>query len=144
MSISASPSPGWEGYTKGAYAVLPTDDADLETDYTGQDYTDVSTHNEVRVSQIADYTEYTIHQFKNYAGTNASATITAELQSNHPPSTSTVYLQIYDYDGAVWETIDSDSTHAADTGFELVAYMNDLTNYKEDGIMTCRIYQENV
>ena len=144
LSISASPSPGWEGYTRGSYAALPTDDADLSVDYTEQDYTDVSTHNEVRVDRIADTTEYAIHQFRNYAGDYSTCTIVTELRSSRAPSSSTVYLQIYDYNSAAWETIDFDNTHAANTDFELTAHMTALENYKSNGVITCRIYQENV
>ena len=123
---------------------MPTDDADLSVDYTEQDYTDVSTHNEVRVDRIAATTEYAIHQFRNYAGDYTTCTMLAELRSSRAPSSSTVYLQIYNYNGAVWETVDFDNTHAADTDFELTAHMTDLTNYKNNSIVTCRIYQENV
>ena len=123
---------------------MPADDTDLSVDYTGQNYTDVSTHNEVRVGQVADYTEYTIHQFRNYAGDNVTCTIVAELRSSRAPSASTVYLQIYDYNGVAWETIDFDDSHAANTDFELTAHMSALANYKDSGVITCRIYQENV
>ena len=123
---------------------MPTDDADLTVNYTGQDYIDVSTHNEVRVDQTADYAKYTIHQFRNYAGDNVTCTMVAELQSSNAPSVSTFYLQIYDYNGAVWETIDFDNSHAADTDFELTAHLSALANYKDNGVVTCRIYQENI
>jgi len=66
------------------------------------------------------------------------------LQSDYAPSESTVYLQIYNYNSTTWETIDSDNGEDADTDFELTAPIADLTNYKDNGIMTCRIYQENV
>ena len=123
---------------------MPTDDADLSTDYIEQDYTDVGTHNEVRVDQIVVTTEYAIHQFRNYAGDYSACTMVAELRSSRAPSNSTVYLQIYDYDGAVWETVDFDNSHAANTDFELTAHMDSLTNYKSDSVIICRIYQENV
>ena len=109
-----------------------------------QDYLDVDTNNAVRVGQTAENTNFTIHQFKDYVGDNTSCTVTADLQSDYAPSTSTVYLQVYDYDGTIWETIDSDAAANADTDFELTANIADLTNYKQNGIMTCRIYQENV
>jgi len=38
-------------YTRGSYESLPSDDTDLTTAYSEQDYTDVSTKNDVRVSQ---------------------------------------------------------------------------------------------
>jgi len=127
----------------GEYAVLPADDTDLETAYTEQNYTDVDTVNEVRVSQPAEDTNFTIHQFKDYAGSETSCTLLANLQSDYAPSTSTVYLQIYDYNLTTWETVDSDGATGANTNFELTAEIADLTDYVDSGIMTCRIYQEN-
>jgi len=57
---------------------------------------------------------------------------------------ATIYLQIYNYDTPAWEEIANNNVAAADTDFNLTADIVDLTNYKSDGIMTCRIYQENV
>ena len=103
----------------------------------------MDTDNEVRVGQSADDTNFTIHQFKDYAGGETSCTLTADVQSDYAPSTSTVYLQIYDYNLDEWETVDSEFEEGANTDFVLTAPIADLTDYVEDGIMTCRIYQEN-
>jgi len=123
---------------------LPGDDANLTTEYSEQEYLDVDTHNEVRVGQTADDTKFTLHQFKDFAGDEGVATLYADLQSDYAPLTSTVYLQIYNYDTTEWDTVDSDGAEGADTDFILTADIPDLTNYKSGGIMTCRIYQENV
>jgi len=128
----------------GEYAVLPADNTDLETAYTELNYLAVDVDDGERVGQTAEDTMFTIHQFKDYVGSETSCTITADLQSDYAPSTSTVYLQIYDYILTEWETIDSDGVTGADTDFELRAEIADLTDYVDGGIMTCRIYQENV
>jgi len=128
----------------GEYGSLPADDTDLTTDYTEQNYIDTDTNNEVRVGQTADDSNFTIHQFKDYVGSESSCTLYADLQSDYAPSISTVYLEIYNYDTTLWEPVDSESLEDADTDFVLTADIPDLTNYKSDGIMTCRIYQENV
>ena len=139
-SISPSPSPGWENYTRGDEAALPGDDGQLETNYTGQDYTDVDTKDDVRVAQTAS-DEYAIHQFKDYT-TAAGVNLEWEGQSDLAPSSSTVVLQIYNYNTPAWETVDSDNTTAADTDFILTALVADLTNYKTgSNTITCRIYQ---
>ena len=104
---------------------------------------DVDTNNGVRVGQTAEDTNFTIHQFKDYVGDNTSCTVAADLQSDYAPSISTVYLQVYNYNSTTWETIDSDNAANADTDFELTSNIADLTNYKQNGIMTCRTYQEN-
>ena len=88
--------------------------------------------------------EYTIHQFKDYVGTNA-CTVEWEGQTNCPPVLSTVYLQIYNHNTTTWETLDSDNTSDEDTDFILTDDIADLTNYKDDNsVITCRVYQEAV
>jgi len=140
-SISPSPSPGWKGYTKGNYAVLPTDDSELETVYTDQEITDVATENSVWVAQTG-LLEYTIHQYKNYVGSETNCVLTWKGRTNLAPSSSTVYLQIYNLDTLLWETVDSDNSSAVDTNFTLTAVIADLTDYKDvTGSMICRIYQ---
>ena len=119
---------------------LPTDDADLETNYSAQDVLDVGTNDTIRVSQSATE-QYAIHQFKDYTENN-SALLTWDGQTNVPCNESTVYLQIY-HRSTGWETVDSDSLSGADTDFELQAEISDLTNYKDgSGIICCRIYQQ--
>lgn len=122
---------------------LPANDADLETNYSAQDYIDVDTKDDIRVAQTATG-EYAIHQFKDYVGAQSSATVEWEGQTNIAPSTSTVYLQIYNYVTPGWETIDSDSTTAVDTDFILTSSVPDLTNYKSGETITCRVYQLSV
>jgi len=122
---------------------LPTNDNNLETNYSVQDYLDVDTKNDVRVSQTAT-NEYALHQFKDYVADN-SRTLEWEGQTKLQPSASTVYLQIYNRNTPEWETVDSDNTTAEDTDFILTANINDLTNYKDgSGVVSCRVYQEAV
>ena len=141
-SESASPSEGYSDYTRGNYTALPADDADLENNYSAQDVTDVATSNDVRVGQTGAG-EFMIHQYKNFVGSNSQATLTWEGQSDLAPSSSTIYLQIYNQNSTTWETVDSDSTSAADTDITLTAAVPDLTNYKDaSNTISCRIYQE--
>lgn len=121
---------------------MPANDNDLENAYSEQDYTDVSSNNNVRVEQTAT-SEYAIHQFKDYAGTVTSCTLLWEGQSDLAPSSSAVYLQIYNRNTSEWETIDSDNATAADTDFKLTANIADLTNYKDGNtLISCRVYQD--
>ena len=98
----------------------------------------------MRVEQTADDSKYAVHQFKNYVGSSSSCTITADLQSDYAPSASTIYLQIYNYNTTSWGTIDSELAEGADTDFVLTANIPDLTDYTDNNVMTCRIYQENI
>jgi hypothetical protein len=141
VSESPSPSPGWQGYTRGNYAELPTDDTDLEDAYSEQDYTNVGSDNDVRVDQEGT-SQYAIHQFKDYVGDEAQCTLLCQLQSSLAPSSSIVILEIYNYEHAGWEWIDSNNSTGANTEFNLTGQIEDLTNYKNgSGIMTCRVYQ---
>lgn len=142
QSPSSSPSPGWEGYTRGDEASLPGDDADLETDYTSQDYLDVDADDGDRVG-ITTTGEFMIHQFKDYVGSAPSCQLNWNGQSTLAASLSTVYLQIYNRDTPAWETVDSNSAAAYDTDFDLTAYIADLTDYVDsNGVISCRVYQD--
>jgi len=121
---------------------LPANDNDLETNYSAQDYLDVDTKNDVRVGQTAT-SQYAIHQFKDYVGTSNTANLEWEGQTNLAPTSSTVFLQIYNRNTTTWDTVDSDSTSSAGTDFILTANIADLTNYKDaNSIISCRIYQQ--
>ena len=142
-SPSASPSIGFADYTRGDYAALPTDDADLETDYSAQDVADVATSNNVRVNQAA-LGQYAIHQYKNFRPSNDGSFLW-EGQSDIAPSTSAIVLQIYNRNTTTWETKDSNNTAAANTDFNLTFSIADLTNYKNaSGVTACRVYQLSV
>ena len=121
--------------------MLPGDDSNLETNYSEQNYLDVDTKNDVRVNQSAS-DQFAIHQFKDYVGAAGAADLEWEGQTDYAPTSSTVYLQIYNYDTPEWETVDSDNTTAADTDFTLEGNIADLTNYKNNNYITCRVYQE--
>jgi len=122
---------------------LPADDTNLETDYSGQDLTDVSTKNDIRVSQSA-LGEFAIHQFKDFVTPN-TCQLECELQSSLAPSVSGVFLQIYNRDTTTWDNVDSNDFTDADTDFTLSGNIGDLTNYKDgSGIISCRVYQEAI
>lgn len=141
-SLSPSPSEGWESYSRGDYAALPADDTDLETAYSEQDYLDVDADDATRVAQTAT-DEYAIHQFKDHAGENMSASLTWNGQSDVAPSSSIVKLQIYNYDTPAWEDVDSNNAANADTDFTLSGNIADLTDYKSPtNYITCRVWQE--
>lgn len=144
LSISPSPSVGFEDYTRGNYVALPTDDSDLEVNYSAQDYIDVSANDGVRVEQ-AGSSEFMIHQYRNFVGDAVSCQVYWDGQTDLSPNVSTVYLQIYNYNTTSWENVDSDNTTAMNTDFILVADIADLTNYKDaSNVITCRVYQEAV
>lgn len=113
----------------------------METNYSAQNITDVATNDAIRVSQTGQL-EYMVHQFKDFVGTNTECILSWDGQSDLAPSTSTVYLQIYNRNTTTWDTIDSDAITGANTDFILTATVADLTNYKDAGnVISCRVYQ---
>jgi len=142
VSPSSSPSVGWEGYTRGSYETLPTNNNDLETAYIAQDYLDVDDDDTVRVAQIGTG-PYLLHEFKDYMGTNTSCTLTWNGQSTLAPSSATVYLQIYNKNSGDWDAVDSEDGVAANTDFNLTGNIADLSDYKQtDTTICCRVYQQ--
>jgi len=143
-STSPSPSAGYTEYTRGNYATLPTTDAPLETNYSSQDVTDVGLVNSVWVNQNATG-EYKIHEFKDFAAGTNECLITCVCKTDLLPSTSTVYLQIYNRISSTWEPLASNNTASVDTNFTLTASVADLTNYKDGNtVVACRVYQLDI
>jgi hypothetical protein len=133
---------GTQKYTRGDYAALPADDTDLENAFTGGEYAQVKSDDADRAAQTAT-DEFAIFEFKDYAGDNTTLDVTWDGQSDLAPSSSTVYLQIYNQNTTTWETLDSDSATVANTDFELTGSKADLTNYKDgNDYVSCRVYQE--
>ena len=141
-SASASPSLGYQDYTRGDYIVLPTDDTGLETAYSAGDLSDVSSNNTVRVAQTGT-SQFMIHQFKDFVGYNTRCTLTCDLQTTYLPSSSTVYLQIFNRTSGEWDEVDTDVASPVNEDFTLTGQVADLTNYKDaSNIISCRVYQE--
>jgi len=143
VSLSASPSPssGFADYTKGNYAELPANDDDLEEPYSAGDIANVATKNDEYVGQTG-FLEYMIHQYKNFVGDQPSCQLEWEGQTTFAPTSSTVYLQIYNRITPGWETVDSDNFSNASTDFVLKADIADLTDYKDaSNVISSRIYQ---
>jgi hypothetical protein len=142
VSPSASPSAGYQDYTKGDYASLPTGILDLENAYTGAEVSKVATNDEDRVPQTAT-SEYMIHQFKDVVGSKTAWVLTWEGQSTQAPSTSKVVLQIYDRNGTTWEDVDEENGVGADTDFILTGNItSDADHYKDENtVIVCRVYQ---
>jgi len=132
-----------ETYSRGNYNSLPVDDTDLENLFRGQEYTDVHTENDVYVSQSA-FTEYGIYEFKDqHTSVIEAPTVIAKVRSTIATTSVTAYLQIYNRDTTTWETLDSDSTTAADTKFTLTGTQHhNLDKYYDiNKWISYRLYQ---
>jgi len=136
---------GYEDYSRFYYVSLPSDDTDLTTAYSEQDYIDVSLEDGVRVSQNAIGGDFTIHQFKNFVGSDNSCIVEWRGQTNQAPSINAVYLQIYNQNTSMWGTIDFDNSSLADINFILTATISDLTDYKDGNLLiSCRVWQQSL
>lgn len=140
-SESASPSMGYNDYTRGDEATLPTTNTDLETAYTAQEVIDVSTDDGVRVGQTGTQ-QYMIHQFRNFFGSANGVFPTWNGQSSLAPSLSEVKLQIYNVISESWEDVASNNSANADTDFTITGYVPNLSDYRNgDLVVTFRIWQ---
>ena len=143
---SSSSSSSYRKYTKGNYTALPADDTDLESGFTTDEYDDVASDDSVRVNQLA-VGEFALKQFKDKENADICFSITWNGQSDIAPSVSTVYLQVYNRTLAVWKTVDSNSSAAANTDFTLSSLQPEsgdaLSDYYDaNHWISCRIYQE--
>lgn len=131
-------------YSSGSEASLPVNDDNLEYIFDWDDYNAVAEIDQVYTTQCAT-DEYALFEFK-VQNDNSTDGITIDWtgQSDVAPSDSTVYLQVYNRDSTVWETIDSDGTTAADTDFDLQGTVTtSLSDYYDAGHwIACRVYQE--
>ena len=134
-------------YTRGKYTSLPTDDTDLTTLFSGTEETDVLDYDSTTVDQTGDATNtISAFLFKVRVADNASPiTVSWTGQSSLAPSSATVTLEIYNYNTSSWETLDTDSSTAADTDFILSgetpidpALVDD---YFSGFFMACRVKQ---
>jgi hypothetical protein len=107
-----------------------------------QNVLDVAAIDDVFVDQTGT-DQFMIHEYKDTVGTNSVCFLSWLGKTTLAPSSSTVYLQIYNRNTSEWETVDSDNSSSADVSFQLQANILDLTNYKDiDTFISCRIYQE--
>jgi len=103
---------------------------------------DVVADDGTRVSQSANG-QYAIFQFKEYVVGN-SCVITWDGQSNMSfgNTDQAVYLQIYNRNTSLWETIEALDQGVPDSDVTLQHNMVDLTNYKDaNSVVSCRVYQ---
>lgn len=143
-SVKANLDYAPEIYSRGDETSLPSGTSDLETVYSASEVTDVSSDDGTRVA--FDGAGFVLHLYKyRHSNDTDQIEVTWNGQTNNPPSVSTVYLQIYNFNSTSWETLDSDSSTAVDTDFDLTGTKtSSLTNYYDaNNYVYVRVYQEN-
>ena len=125
--------------------VLPANnDNDLENLFTHQNYLDVADDDATRVEQCAT-DEFTIFLFKDKNDNNTDdIAVTWNGQSDLAPSSSTVYLQVFNRTTTTWENEDSESVEGANTDFDLEGEItaNHGDYYDASNWVAWRVYQE--
>ena len=90
--------------------------------------------------------DYLTFVFKDTLGQPTTTTLTSIVRTDRLPSTSTVYLQVFNYTTASWETVDSDNSSPVNTNFTLTGTIPSvpysITDYLDGDVITSRIYQE--
>jgi len=130
-------------YTVGDYSSLPVDDTDLETSFIAAQYTDIAVENNSFVDQTA-LDQYALFQFKEkFSDGIARPTVQCRTKSTLAPSSSTVYLQVYNRTTSAWVTLASNSSASANTVFTLSATVTGtLSDYYDASFWySFRIYQ---
>ena len=86
--------------------------------------------------------EYMVHQFKNFVGTRPSCNLYWNGKSDLAPSASIVKLQAYNQVTTTWTDVDTDNVTGAETDFDLNGSIPDLTNFVDNGVVSCRVWQQ--
>ena len=106
----------------------------------------VATEDNIYVEQSANL-EYSIFQFKNQHSNDTGRPIITWIgRSNLAPSSSTVYLQIYNRTTSLWETLTSNNSAGADTKFTLTATVSGTLSdyYDVSNWISYRVYQLSI
>ena len=131
-------------YSKGGAASLPTDTTDLAP-LTTTEVTNISTDDGNYAVNTTSSPNFSIFQLKNKNSNNTDQiSVSWKGKTDRLPSTSTVYLQIYNYNSSAWETLSSNNSASINTDFTLTGIKTtNLSNYYGTGNwISCRIYQE--
>lgn len=134
-------------YSRAKRLNLPAADANLDILFTDPEYVDVSADDDIYVQQCARDTldPYSIFLWKNKHDKDTDVIVVqCVAKASIAPSVSAVFLQIYNRNSGLWETLDSDNATAADTEFTLsgTQSINLGDYYDAEFWVACRVYQE--
>lgn len=134
-------------YTREAKASLPSDKNDLAIIYTTPEEGDVYYSDTAYVALSGSTSNYLLHQYKKQNDNRHDRIkVRIDLKSSYAPTSSTVYLQIWNGITNSWETLDSNATYAADTEFSLYGDVTETSYYdfrESFAEVAFRVYQYN-
>jgi len=96
------------------------------------------------VAQPATTLQYAIFLFKDQHTNNTDKFKPTWIgMSDHAPSISAIYLQVFNRAFLTWETIDSNNTAGSREEFTLTAWVDTNLDqyYNPANIVACRVYQ---
>jgi hypothetical protein len=142
-------------YSKGNYTTLPIDSNSLDEVFPHLGYDYVETNDDVYQEQECNVSnDYAVKLFNDSHSNNTDYLEASWIgKSNVAPHTSTIFLQVYNYNSESWETIDSDSNTATDVetclgstlSFESMSNYYKQDSYDSDTYWTAfRVYQQCV
>lgn len=147
VSPSASPSLGLEDYSRTAVDadhLLPSDDTDLATIYTPIEVQKVANIDGVFVDQDGT-DQWMIHQYKNFIGISTALMLNWKGRSTLSTQTSPIYLQIFNRNSNLWQTVGSDTLTGPNVDITLEATILDTSFYIDDNkVIASRVYQEAI
>jgi hypothetical protein len=116
--------------------------------FSEQDYTDVATDDDtfVDLEGIAQYFQLLFKELNGNENDTDDFKITWKGKSSLAPSSSAVYLQIYNRTTESWTTLLSNSSANANTEFTLEDTVSTGLSdyYDENYIISVRVYQDGV
>lgn len=133
-------------YSRESASDLESNDTALATTFSEQDYTDVESDDNVYVDLqgTARYMKFLFREFNENESGTQKFTITWKGKSSVAPSTSPVYLQVYNRTLEQWETLASNNVSSANTKFTLTGTQStNLGDYYDSNyVISIRTYQE--
>ncbi len=135
-------------YSRESSASLKAGDSNLSTMFSEQDYTDVATDDDtfVDLEGTAQYFQLLFKEPNGNENNTDVFTVTWKGKSTLAPSSSAVYLQIYNRTTESWTTLVSNSSASANVEFTLEDTVStDLSDYYDTNyIISVRVYQDGV
>lgn len=138
-----SPVPITRSYSRGAYGSLPATDANLSHLFSPSEEGAVAVIDGVYADQSAT-NQYSVFLFRDRNANNTDPiNVSWTGKSNIAPTASAVYLEIYNRNSGLWETLDSNSAAAAGSNFTLTGTQSSSLSDYYDGnnAVACRVYQ---
>lgn len=131
-----------QDYSWAAVNTLPTNADPLANAYSTSQITDTATQDSSYVDAVGT-NRYLVHLFRDLmTGSETALSRTWIGRMSRPASVSTVFLQIYNFNTASWETVDSDNAGTSPLSLGGTVNTNVAHYFDANNITAWRVYQE--